>query len=67
MFGMRNTASDPVLVDPVLVDRYEVPFEPGQADVAWVDPFPDGVMGQIPGRVTESVPPRLDGMAPGPV
>jgi hypothetical protein len=82
MFGMRNTADgqvpiDPVSVDPVpfdpvsmdtdSFDPFEVSFVPGRPDVAWVDPFPDGVMGYVPGRTTESVPDRLDEMAPGPV
>ncbi len=72
MLGMRNAAHDQasidhVSVDPVSVDLFEAPFVPGEPDVAWADPFPDGVMGHIPGRVTESVPERLDEMAPGPV
>jgi hypothetical protein len=65
--SVDSVSMDTDSVDPVAVDPWEVPFEPGQPEVAWVDPFPDGVMGHVQGRVRESVPERLDGMAPGPV
>ncbi len=65
--SVDSASVDTDSVGPDVVDLFEVPFVPGAMPPAWVDPFPDGVMGHVPGRVTESVPPRLDGMAPGPV
>lgn len=67
MLEMRDITAEPAMVDP-----FEVPFGEERASMervppTWFDPFPNGRMGPIPGHTKESIPKRLDEMAPGPI
>lgn len=82
MLEMRDTSPEPAMVDPFDVPFGEergslqgVSTRPrtkehptsGHPAKTWVDPYPNGRMGPIPGHTTESIPARLDEMAPGPI
>jgi Domain of unknown function (DUF222)/HNH endonuclease len=61
MLETRDIASDPAAADP-----FESPFDPATEMAERFHVYPDRMAG-VPGRTTESIPPRLAQMAPGPI